>query len=162
MDVATRQHMWQVILSSLQSSSVVLTTHSMEEADALSSRIAIMTNGTMRCIGTSQELKLKYGHGYQLEMQLRSTGMVDVVVENLKERWHAELTESFGNRLCFTVSPQVGETKVASRLFSEMERRKDEWEIVEYAVSQPSLEQIFLQFANEQLSEEDGVGGAPL
>ena len=29
MDVATRQHMWQVILSSLQSSSVVLTTHSM-------------------------------------------------------------------------------------------------------------------------------------
>ena len=32
MDVATRQHMWQVILSSLQSSSVVLTTHSMVRA----------------------------------------------------------------------------------------------------------------------------------
>lgn len=50
MDVATRQHMWRVIRSSLSNSCVVLTTHSMEEADALSTRIAIMTNGRLRSV----------------------------------------------------------------------------------------------------------------
>ena len=117
-----------------------------------------MTNGVMRCIGSASELKHRFGRGYQLELQLHSATTTDAVVESLKERWQAELTESFGNRLCFTLSPQPGEAQVASRLFGEMESRKEEWNIAEYAVSQPSLEQIFLRFAHDQ-RPEDGEGG---
>ena len=127
----------------------------MEEADALSTRIAIMTNGKMRCIGSSQELKAKYGQGYQLELQLRSIGMMETVVRFVKERWLGELTESFGNRLLFTLRPAApGEPVVASRLFEEMETAREEWGVVEYAISQPSLEQIFLKFAQDQRLEE--------
>ena len=60
--------------------------------------------------------------------------------------------------MCFTLSPQPGEAQVASRLFGEMESMKETWNIAEYAVSQPSLEQIFLRFANDQ-RPEDGEGG---
>ena len=70
MDVATRRNMWDVVTASLKTGSVVLTTHSMEEADALSTRIAIMTNGELRCVGTSQHLKTRFGGGYQLELLL--------------------------------------------------------------------------------------------
>ena len=45
-----------------------------------------MTNGVMRCIGSASELKLKFGRGYQLELQLHSATTTDAVVESLKER----------------------------------------------------------------------------
>ena len=155
MDVATRQHMWQVILSSLRHSCVVLTTHSMEEADALSTRIAIMINGKIRCIGSSQELKAKYGKGYTLELQLRSTATVETVVRFFKERWFGELTESFGSRLLFALPPATPGEPIASRLFGEVETNREKWGVVDYAVSQPSLEQIFLKFAQGQRLEEE-------
>ena len=49
-------------------SSVVLTTHSMEEADALCSKIGIMRGGKLACLGTRQELKARYGDGYFMEL----------------------------------------------------------------------------------------------
>ena len=42
---------------------VVLTTHSMEEAGALSSRMAIQVMGQLRCLGTPMHIKHKYGAG---------------------------------------------------------------------------------------------------
>lgn len=59
--------------------------------------------------------------------------------------------ETFGNRLSFTLGAS---TTSAAVLFEEMERRRTEWDVAEYSVSQPSLEQIFLAFANEQETEE--------
>ena len=47
-------------------SSVILTTHSMSEAEFLSDRISVIKKGTMQCIGTSLELKNIYGEGYIL------------------------------------------------------------------------------------------------
>ena len=43
----------------------MLTTHAMEEADALSDRIIVMANGSIKCIGTSLFLKNNYGGGYR-------------------------------------------------------------------------------------------------
>lgn len=47
---------------------VVLTTHSMEEADVLGDRIAMMAKGRLRCIGTALQLKQKFGAGYTLTL----------------------------------------------------------------------------------------------
>merc|ERR1712157_268165 len=52
--------------------SVILTTHSMEECEALCPRIGIMANGRLRCLGTAQHLKNKFGQGYQLEMKVHN------------------------------------------------------------------------------------------
>ena len=48
---------------------VVLTTHSMEEADVLGDRIAIMARGRLQCIGSSVRLKQRHGVGYQVCQQ---------------------------------------------------------------------------------------------
>jgi ABC-type multidrug transport system ATPase subunit len=45
---------------------MVLTTHSMEEADVLCTRIGIVCNGVLQCIGTQNRLKSLYGGGYHL------------------------------------------------------------------------------------------------
>ena len=51
--------------------SVVLTTHSMEECEALCPRIGIMANGKLRCLGSAQHLKNKFGQGYQVELSVK-------------------------------------------------------------------------------------------
>ncbi len=55
----------------------ILTTHSMEEADALCSRVGIMVKGELRCLGSTQHLKNKYGAGYMLEVKWRAGTPVD-------------------------------------------------------------------------------------
>lgn len=42
---------------------VILTSHSMEECEALASRLTIMTAGRLRCLGTVQHLKSRFGQG---------------------------------------------------------------------------------------------------
>ena len=51
---------------------VILTTHSMEECEALCSRIGIMAHGKLRCLGSAQYLKSKFGESYQLELKLEA------------------------------------------------------------------------------------------
>ena len=64
LDPASRHRLWSVIQQAKGNKSIVLTTHSMEQADVLCERIAIMSDGFLQCIGTGSELKLRFGEGY--------------------------------------------------------------------------------------------------
>lgn len=73
MDPVARRHMWEIItdiVTKREKCSLILTTHSMEECEALCTRIGIMVGGVLRCLGSSQRLKSKYGMGYQMEFSL--------------------------------------------------------------------------------------------
>ena len=74
MDPEARRFMWQVVAGIAQSktSAVVLTTHSMEEAEALSQRIGIMVKGGIfKCLGSPQHIKSKFGSGFLIELKLK-------------------------------------------------------------------------------------------
>lgn len=68
LDPRSRRLLWDIILKFREKGdrSIILTTHSMDEADVLCSRIGIMMRGQLRCVGTSLELKRKFGFGYRL------------------------------------------------------------------------------------------------
>ncbi len=61
LDVIARHELWDIIHSLKGKSTVILTTHYMEEAEALSDRIGIMKSGKLLAVGTSEELKQKAG-----------------------------------------------------------------------------------------------------
>lgn len=80
MDPMARRFMWAVIqdISSTRAkSTVVLTTHSMEECEALCTRTCIMVNGVFRCLGTQQHIKSKYGQGYSVSTKLAKPSRED-------------------------------------------------------------------------------------
>jgi len=73
MDPEARRFMWNVISKISRErklSSVILTTHSMEEAEALATKMGIMVNGNLQCLGTTQHIKNKFGGGYEIEIKL--------------------------------------------------------------------------------------------
>lgn len=76
-DPVARREIWQLVsdlvsaeVSGGEKTSVILTTHSMDECEALCPRIGIMANGKLRCLGSAQHLKTKFGKGYQLELKV--------------------------------------------------------------------------------------------
>ena len=75
MDPEARRFMWSVVANIPQrdkKSAVILTTHSMEEAEALSTKMGIMVRGGIfKCFGSSQHIKNKFGTGYEIEVKIR-------------------------------------------------------------------------------------------
>ena len=52
---------------------ILITSHSMIECEALCDRIGIMFNGELKCLGSVQSLKQKYGNGYSLLIKCKQT-----------------------------------------------------------------------------------------
>lgn len=97
MDPEARRFMWQVVANISQrdkNSAVIITTHSMEEAEALSTKMGIMVRGGIfKCFGSAQHIKSKFGTGYEIEIKVKKveTSELKAVMtkfncENLDER----------------------------------------------------------------------------
>jgi ABC-type multidrug transport system ATPase subunit len=157
MDPEARRFMWKVIHDTMAGRSVILTTHSMEEAEALSNRIGIMVGGRLRCIGTNQHLKDKFGKGYSLEVRADESRNAQLQQWILGLFPGSKVKENLGNQVRFKVPMDIN----LSRAWEQVEKGKYEYQIEEYAISQTTLEQVFVRFASEQ-EEETGMDGASL
>ena len=80
--------MWTIIsnISTMRKkSTVILTTHSMEEAEALCTKMGIMVEGEFKCFGSSQHIKDKYGEGFDIEFKIKTLSETEVT-ELMKKR----------------------------------------------------------------------------
>merc|ERR1712188_119786 len=79
LDPDSKHKLWDVISRAklVGKRSMLLTTHSMEEADVLCNRLAIMADGEIQCIGFSHVLKMRFGAGYTLMMKTSSKASED-------------------------------------------------------------------------------------
>lgn len=85
-DPQAKRFMWDIISNIPKyhsKSCVILTTHSMEEAEALCHKMGIMTGGKFKCFGTSQNLKDKLGTAYEIEFKLDLNITEDMVKETV-------------------------------------------------------------------------------
>lgn len=154
MDPQARRDMWDLISRVSHSRSVVLTTHSMEECEALCSRVGIMVSGRLKCLGSSQHLKGRFGTGYQIEVRAQD-GAVDEVLKFCSDSLAGvSFEERQGTfiRLSGSADLDLGAT------FSALEANKAGVGIVNYSISQSTLEQVFIKFAKEQEEEQRVVG----
>ena len=89
MDPAARRYLWTVIKNARDlGMTIVLTTHSMEECEALATKLGIMVNGQLKCLGSVQHLKSKFGKGYTLILKCKKglDSDVDRVVQFVSMR----------------------------------------------------------------------------
>ena len=142
MDPIARHALWATIRSAAARSSIVFTSHYLEEVEELAHRISVMVGGVMKCIGTRQALREKYGSGFEISLRLgdesRIAGLRSYVVERIQE---ATLVETNGNRFTFSV-PQC---YPLSQLFQMLEAGKAFLGITDYSIAPASLEQLFLR-----------------
>ncbi|XP_060734088.1 phospholipid-transporting ATPase ABCA1 isoform X3 [Tachysurus vachellii] len=155
MDPKAKRFLWNCILSVIKEGrAVVLTSHSMEECEALCTRMAIMVNGRFQCLGSVQHLKNKFGDGYTIILRLSAPSPdpcpIDAYIHNcfagvqLKERHHNVLQYQLPTHACSL-----------AHVFDILSNNNEELGIVEYSVSQTTLDQVFVNFAKEQMDDDD-------
>uniref|UniRef100_A0A452J531 ABC transporter domain-containing protein n=1 Tax=Gopherus agassizii TaxID=38772 RepID=A0A452J531_9SAUR len=151
MDPKGQSNMWKAIRAALKNreQGAILTTHYMEEAEAVCDRVAIMVCGKLRCIGAVQYLKSKFGKGYLLEIKVKDPAQVDCLhMEILRIFPHADRQERVSSLLVYKIPMQ--EALPLSQTFSKLEAAKRTFGLEEYSFSLNTLEQVFLELSREQ------------
>nr|AIN44094.1 ATP-binding cassete sub-family A member 3-like protein [Laodelphax striatellus] len=154
-DPVARRKLW-IVLAKIQKAgqSVLLTSHSMDECEALCNRLTIMVRGQMKCIGNIQYLKQRFAQGYTAMLKIQQLD------ERNQLRLETSLKEEFSRRFgsCEIISETIGtlqyhikNTGIAwSQLFKTMDDLKNQFNIIEdYTISETTLEQVFISFAKE-------------
>ena len=160
LDPVSRRNLWTVILRTMSRRAVILTTHSMDEAEVLCKRIGIMVHGQLRALGTKQHLKNKFGSGFELVVKLRISDIdaqqveFTSFVQNLFKS--ATLLSESGGLLTYQIPK---EEMHMGRAFTALEANKVDLKIEDYSIAQPTLEQVFIRTVN-QYSENDQVNSA--
>ncbi|XP_032472853.1 ATP-binding cassette sub-family A member 5 isoform X2 [Phocoena sinus] len=162
MDPKAKQHMWRAIRAAFKNKTraAILATHCMEEVEAVCDRVAILVSGQLRCIGTVQHLKSKFGKGYFLEIKLKDW-IENLEVDRLqREIQHifpnASRQESFSSILAYKIPKE--DVQSLSQSFSKLEEAKRTFAIEEYSFSQATLEQVFIELTKEQEEEDNTCG----
>jgi len=175
MDPKARRHFWNAIAQIRdRGKPIVLTSHSMEECEALCTRLAIMVNGKFKCLGSIQHLKSKFGAGkfrifvhmkmiillfvfigYTLMAKLKvfDDNRVDGFFSTIRDSFpHSELKEAYEG----FVHIHIDEPNLSlALLFRIIESSKQTYSIEHYSVSQTTLEQVFLNFARSQTDPDE-------
>ncbi|KAM6980899.1 phospholipid-transporting ATPase ABCA1b [Aplochiton taeniatus] len=150
MDPKARRALWNCIHSVIKEGrSVVLTSHSMEECEALCTRMAIMVNGRFRCLGSVQHLKNRFGDGYTIILRVGGADpeLAPVMKFIESELSGSTLKEKHRNMLQYQLPSSL--TSLA-HIFSILAKNKEMLRIEDYSVSQTTLDQVFVNFAKDQ------------
>ena len=147
MDPVNRRHVWSFLEKFKVNRTIVLTTHSMEEADVLGDRIAIMAHGRLRAIGTSMQLKTRFGNGYR----------VSIVTDHERLQEAKHFVDSKAPTAILTDDSSVGALTYqfpshnidAVPSFIRHLDEEDSGLIRNWGLSQTSLEEVFLRLVRE-------------
>jgi ABC-type multidrug transport system ATPase subunit len=180
LDPETRRQVWRIISRQKSANrAIIITTHSMTEADTLATRVAIMNGGKMRCIGSQLHLKNRFGKGYSLKCAL-SEAVMKRDAAGRREAARA-LTEFVRQKVCATAVigddddsgankfggakkdendvdegafmriyslPRDAELDLSAAV-SVLEANKQKLGIIEWGLSQSSLEEVFMRMAGD-------------
>ncbi|XP_052462839.1 uncharacterized protein abca12 isoform X15 [Carassius gibelio] len=147
MDPRSKRHLWKIISEQVMGKcAVVLTSHSMEECEALCTRLAIMVKGQFRCLGSLQHIKNRFGKGFTVKMYLAGASCdVDMISNFMQQNFPSTfLKDHHSNMVEYHVPVAPG--GVAS-IFGLLESNKAVLQIKHFSVSQTTLDEVFINFA---------------
>jgi ABC-type multidrug transport system ATPase subunit len=150
MDPEAKRFLWDVISAAAKSRTIILTSHSMEECEALCHRVGIMVSGQFSCIGSLQHLKNRFSEGYSVTVNFEKSKKSKVVEFSEKEL-KASIAESHSSELKLRVGHTQDEDEIKLwQVFAKLQQMKTNGLIIDYSVSQTTLEQVFVRFASKQ------------
>lgn len=173
MDAAAKRVMWRVLGSVSGDRALLITTHSMEEADALANRAGIVA-GRMLALGGTEELRRAWGDVLNVHLVHRDAPHVtDDEMRRVREwvlhhvpgalveegTWYGQLRLSVPNRRVASsseASEDMGMT--IGELFALLETNREVLSFAQYSVAPTTLDQVFLNVVRRHDVEEEGAG----
>ncbi|KAI5658987.1 hypothetical protein M9H77_27780 [Catharanthus roseus] len=146
LDPASKDLLWDVIKKAKQDRAIILTTHSMEEAEHLCDRIGIFVDGSLQCIGSPDELKERYGGTYTFtvttspEYERNVEALANRLTPEAKKIYHIAGTQKF----------ELPKNEVRlSEVFRAVMDAKKRFNVQAWEIAETTLEDVFVKVANE-------------
>lgn len=151
MDPINRRHVWNFIEQFKLDRVIILTTHSMEEAEVLGDRLGIMAHGRLRAIGSPAAIKYRFGAGYKVSIVTDPSVINDVKYEVKQAAPFAMLEDDNAGALLYNIPDknigQVG--KFVKYLNQDPRGLFKAW-----GISQDTLESVFLKIIRDAAAED--------
>nr|XP_048316464.1 phospholipid-transporting ATPase ABCA3-like isoform X1 [Myodes glareolus] len=150
MDPVAQHLLWDTVTWICKTGkAVIITSHRMEECEALCTRLAIMVNGRFTCLGSPQHVRKRFGHVYTLTVKINIAENEDKVAE-FKKFIETTFPGNIKNQeFQGIIGYYIPSKEICwGRVFEAMEEAKVLFNLEDYSVKQVALEQIFLTFAN--------------
>jgi len=159
MDPKNRQYIWQMIQKMKKGRAVMLTTHAMEEADALSDRIAIIMRGQLRCIGTPLFLKNEYGDGYRLSLIVDKDDINGAVAFIKKNIPSGKIIDCSGGSVLVGIplekkSEMQSFIKIIEDERDTSEKREFKKRIKDWGLRHSTLEEVFMKVSKQNRQQQ--------
>ncbi|KAL0869568.1 hypothetical protein ABMA27_005834 [Loxostege sticticalis] len=170
-DVAARRRIWFVLKRGIRHQhSIIITSHSLDEMEALCHRIAIMAAGEICALGSPASLRAAHASGHTINIKIKYDPAVDVIgVNNPKVRLlKAAIEKKFKCTLTdehpIILQYHIHEMMHYSTLFLEMEQLSASFSdlLEDYSVSESTLEEVFLSLVKplpEKPAKKDVAAG---
>ncbi|KAM6155210.1 phospholipid-transporting ATPase ABCA3-like [Rhynchocyon petersi] len=157
MDPVARRLLWNLVTRTREmGKAIIITSHSMEECEALCTRLAIMVKGKFVCLGSPQHLKNKFGHFYILKAKVK----LDLDEDKLED-FKTFISTTFPGSIIKQENQRIVNYYIPSKdnswakVFGILEEAKRQYSLEDYSVSQVTLEQVFLTFSQPDKTEDE-------
>eukprot|EP01133_Synstelium_polycarpum_P012967 gene12967-15238_t len=165
LDPYARHQVWELLQQKKAGRTIVLSTHYMEEAECLAEKIAIMSNGKIRAMGTAMNLKSLFGLGYVMSVTFdredaNIQGFEDIFYsmfidakpgssnkENQAKESSGEIEQTYA--LDYQLSEKL------AQFFEEIEPKQKQLGISTIGISMTTLEEVFLKILMDKDQTSD-------
>ncbi len=149
LDPQTRRHIWEYIkkLNVISKTTIILTTHYIEEADYLCDRVAIVDHGKLIQLDTPKALKDKLG-GDVISIETKDAVAVEEAFKG--QRWVKHISKREG---VIDLTVMEGEKRIPEIVIAAEKRKVGVGSI---SLRKPSLEDVFIHFTGKTIREEEG------
>ncbi|GAM24437.1 hypothetical protein SAMD00019534_076120 [Acytostelium subglobosum LB1] len=151
LDPASRKQLWDIINNYKRKCAMLLTTHAMEEADALCDRLGLFVGGELKCIGSSSELKSRFGKGYKVMMTVELGHETEAQKFLFEQIPQANLLNALAGTFNYEVPSNSVELSV---LFAAFEQNKERLHITDWGISNSTLEEVFIKITMGKQNEK--------
>jgi len=153
-DPAARRLLFDAVRAGRAGRATVATSHVIEEADALCSRVGILVDGRLAAVGAPARVKRRFGGGFVVDVTF-APALDDAAcaasAAALARALPAAVAECAGARARLDAPP----TLALSAAFATLGAARARGELAEFGVSAASLESVFLRFARAQEAADE-------
>jgi len=159
LDVQTRKVIWEYVkrLREEQRMTIFLTTHYMEEADALCDRVAIIDRGKIKALDRPDTLKAQIGGDIIIARFSVLDGRIPQVLESIRGLPQVQEIEPKQEGTYWIIVSRDGD-KIIPEIFSLCDQ--DGVSIESISLKKPSLDDVYLHFTGREIREEGGSSEA--
>lgn len=147
LDPQSRRSLWDIMIEIRKTCAILLSTHYMEEAEALADNVSIMSRGQLICHGTSAELKQRFAEGYALKILTKSEFDLDATLQRLRKHIPDVMVKSFVRPTLIVVLP-YGQMKHYADAIAELEANMAQLRIESLSLTDAGLEEVFIKLVH--------------